>query len=85
MNKYGRRLSDIHGRILANNVSGIDISDRNIILDCMFSDGRCILDGGGVSRIFNGINSKLTFDRISFVNGSATRGDFNGSGGKCIK
>jgi predicted outer membrane repeat protein len=83
VSKYSRRLTENPDRRLAANASGIDISDKNIIFDCILPSptARCTLDGGGVTRIFYGTSSKVTFDKIGFVNGNVTRDDYNGSGG----
>jgi hypothetical protein len=42
---------------------------------------RCILDGQGISCIFYGINTTITFERIVFLNGTANDNDLHGYGG----
>jgi hypothetical protein len=69
--------------VLQNNTTGIDISNKNIIIQCTLSSGskRCILDGSGLSRIFYGSNVNISFDKINFSNGSAAADDNDGRGG----
>jgi hypothetical protein len=51
------------------NVTGIDMSNRNIILSCALKNGkRCVLDGQRATRIFHGKKVTLTATDIDFIN-----------------
>lgn len=54
--------------------SGIDLSNKDIIMDCVLPcpTDRCILDGGGDSRLFYGSNSNISFRNFVFANGYDT-------------
>jgi hypothetical protein len=50
---------------------GINISNRHLIIECSVVDPKssCTLDAKGVSRIFRGSNTTITFRNIYFTNG----------------
>lgn len=51
--------------------SGIDLSNKDIIIDCVLPcpTGQCRLEGNGDSRLFYGSNSNVTFRSFVFANG----------------
>jgi hypothetical protein len=55
---------------------GIDLTNKSILMSCRLRQPhRCKLDGQGLSRIFYGTNTTVTFRNIVFVNGySSTSG-----------
>jgi hypothetical protein len=75
LGKYSRMLQfdNTSNQILFNNITdGIDVTDKRIIFDCYRRNGRCTLDGVGITRHFYGSNASVTFRNIQFVNGFHT-------------
>jgi Hint module len=56
---------------LSSSNKGIDISNKNIYLRCdqECAPKRCILDGSGITRLFYGSNTNITFLNFIFANG----------------
>jgi hypothetical protein len=53
----------------------IDISNKNILMNCQLQNSkRCKIDGRGISRIFYGSNTNVTFRNIIFMNGYSANG-----------
>lgn len=50
---------------------GINLTDHYLIIECSVINplSKCILDAGGVSRIFHGSNTTVNFRNIAFING----------------
>jgi hypothetical protein len=49
----------------------IDLSNKNIVIKCNKGPKRCLIDGQGMSRLFYGTNTTVTFRNIIFANGNA--------------
>ena len=62
--------------VVDNTGKGIDVSKKNIALNCALSDPtkKCILDGKMSTRILYGESAQLSVERIRFSNGKADKG-----------
>jgi Hint module len=58
----------------STDVNGLDISTKNIVFNCEEScvSKRCIIDGMGISRMFYGSYTNITFQNFVFANGYHT-------------
>lgn len=53
----------------SNSSTGIDLTNKRLVIICKQRKARCRLDGMGQSRIFYGSNASVTFHNIIFANG----------------